>query len=107
MTLTLNPNVNADTERISNAVVFTPTDGYALWRDNEEGNLDENGQPICYWLTMIVPNFVAESRAPHIWARLIDDTMEVYGTPAKPPVSTMSVTEEKAAAYDILMGDAE
>lgn len=95
--MTLNSNVNADTERFSgSAVVFTPDEGYALWRDNEEGNLDENGQPICYWLTMIVPISQAENYAPHIWAKLIDETMEVYGNVNRPAVMMLSLDDEES-----------
>lgn len=85
----LNPNVNVDTELNASADKFYPDDGYALWRDNEEGNLDENGEPICYWLQINVPKSISEERAPHIWAKLIDETMEVYGKiPGQPEVAT-------------------
>lgn len=102
--MNLNPNVNVDTSHTS-FDRFTPAEGYALWRDNEEGNLDENGKPIIYSLQMLVPKSRSAETAPHIWARLIDETMEVYGLPpgfVAAPVP-MSETEEKAAAYDILM----
>lgn len=102
--MTLNPHVNVNTEYSPYVDRFTPDEGYALWRDNETGNLDENGNPQCYWLTMNIQKRVSEAYAPHIWARLIDDTMEVYGTPSKPPVSAASITEQKAQAYDIIMG---
>lgn len=107
--MTLNPNVNVDTETSRYADIFTPDEGYALWDDTEEGNLDENGNPIIYNLQRRVPKTQSEAQAPHIWARLIDDTMEVYGLPpgfVAAPVP-MSETEEKAAAYDVMMGTAE
>lgn len=57
---------------------FLPADGYALWRDNEEGNIDpETGEPWCYWWE--IESINAEEDAPHIWAKLIDDTMETFG----------------------------
>lgn len=102
----LNPNVNVNTTEYENADVFTPDDGYALWDDTEEGNLDENGSPLCYWLTMIIPKRFFESFAPHLWARLIEPGMEVYGDVA-PPAETMAEVKEKAEAYDILMGESE
>lgn len=107
--MTLNPNVNVNTERFTNADHFYPDEGYALWRDNEEGNLDENGQPIIYNLQINVPKTRSAAYAPHIWARLIDESMEVYGLPPGfvPAPVPMSETEEKAAAFDVLMGDVE
>lgn len=59
---------------------FRPKDGYALWRDDEEGNLDEEtGEPLCYWITILCPNeTIANKRALHIWAKLIDETMIDY-----------------------------
>lgn len=79
--MTLNPNVNVDTTLSQVSDKFYPDNGYALWWDEEEGNLDENGEPICYWLSMHIPKRYSEERAPHIWAKLIDETMEVYGKP--------------------------
>lgn len=103
----LNPNVNVDTTYNQYVDKFTPDEGYALWRDNEEGNLDENGNPIYYHLQMMIQKRVSGEYAPHICAKLIDETMEVHGLPFNPPVETMTETEEKAAAYDILMGVSE
>lgn len=79
--MTLNPNVNVDTTVSQYHDKFTPDEGYALWDDTEEGNLDEYGQPICYWRTIRVPKTISDATAPHIWAKLIDETMEVYGKP--------------------------
>lgn len=98
--MTLNPNVNVDTEYNQYVDKFTPDDGYALWRDNETGNLDENGNPIIYRLQMMVQKKNSETYAPHIWARLIDDTMEVYGNPA-PPVEVASESDYQDALRDM------
>lgn len=73
---------------------FAPDEGYALWDDTEEGNLDENGEPMCYWLTIICPNEnSAIKSSPHIWAKLIDETMEVFGDtdPNEPEVAVFSM----------------
>lgn len=68
---------------------FYPADGYALWQDNEIGNLDENGQPHCYWYAIHCWDEAAAESAPHIWAKLIDETMEVFGKiPGQPEVAT-------------------
>lgn len=84
--MNLNEHVNVSTEFSAYAHRFYPDDGYALWRDDVESNLDENGQPFTYYLMMNVPNQFAETVAPHIWAKLIDETMEVYGDGNKPSV---------------------
>lgn len=89
--MTLNPNVNVDTETSQSADIFTSDEGYALWRDNETGNLDENGNPICCWLTYRIPKKVSESYAPHIWAKPLSDT------------DAATEAEQKAAAYDFLV----
>lgn len=91
--MNLNPNVNVNTDRFERADVFTPELGYALWNDTETGNLDEEtGEPLCYWLEMIVPKSISETQASHIWAKLIDETMEVFGTiPDMPEVATFSL----------------
>ena len=86
MNLNLNEHVNVDSNFLF-GVKFIPDDGYALWRDDMTGNLDENGQPIHYYLSMICGRSQAETIAPHIFARLIDDTMQVYGN-GKPPVES-------------------
>lgn len=57
---------------------FTADSGYALWRDNEEGNLDENGEPLCYWCGITTGASKVEEFARHIQAKPIDDTMEVW-----------------------------
>lgn len=77
--MTLNPNVNVNTTAYENADEFTPDEGYALWDDTEETNMDEDGNPIVYSLVMIVPKRHSETLAPHIWAKLIDETMDVCG----------------------------
>ena len=88
----MNPNVNVDTSHPS-FDKYTPADGYELWRDNEEGNLDENGQPLSYMKTMYVPKAASEDFTSHIQAHKIGDTM--------------TETEMKAQAYDILTGGIE
>lgn len=70
--MTLNDHVNVDTTQYERADVFIPDDGYALWDDTEVPNMDENGNPMVYVLTMIVPKSRSEALAPHIWARLIE-----------------------------------
>lgn len=86
--MTLNPNVNVDTTVSQYTDKFYPDEGYALWRDNEEGNLDENGQPMQYYLQYRCQKRFSESEAPHIWAKLIDETMEVFGNVGTPEVAT-------------------
>lgn len=103
----LNPNVNVDVNRFVKADVFTPDEGYALWRDNEDGNLDNCGNPVRYSLMMIIQKSFSEEWSSNIHARLIDTTMDVDGMPPVPPAVVMTETEEKAAAYDILMGVTE
>lgn len=89
-----NEHVNYTVNSIYGFVEFKPDDGYAMWMDDEEENLDENGEPMCYWLTIGCPNESrAIERAPHIWAKLIDETMEVFGDtdPNEPEVATFSM----------------
>lgn len=86
-----NEHINVSTNQTYGYVEFTPDEGYAMWDDTEIGNIDEEtGEPICYWLTIICPNEQsAIESAPHIWAKLIDETMEVYGkVPGQPEVAT-------------------
>lgn len=76
--MTLNEHVNYEVRYVLIGV-FTPDEGYALWDDTQEGNLDENGEPIHYYLSMQCGTSRAEERAPHIHARLIEEGMHVYG----------------------------
>lgn len=74
---------------------FLPDDGYALWRDNETGNIDpETSEPWCYWLSIDCWDDTASEYAPHIWAKLIDETMEVFGNiePEQPVMKARAVT---------------
>lgn len=79
--MTLNPNVNIDTGLNPYADHFYPDEGYALWRDNEDGNLDDGGQPLQYVLQINIPKNQSAAAASHIWAKLIDETMESFYTP--------------------------
>lgn len=57
---------------------FLPDEGYALWRDNEKRNIDpETGEPYIYRYGIDCWDETAREFAPHVWAKLIDDTMEV------------------------------
>ena len=84
--MTLNPHVLVDTESSTYVDKFYPEDGYAIWRDNETGNLDEEGTPLIYYYQYNCQKRFSEAQAPHVWARLIDETMEVYGAPNKDTV---------------------
>lgn len=75
--MTLNEHVNCSVE-YGFSYVFRPDEGYALWDDTQTGNLDENGEPIHYYMSMRMNKTNAESTAPHIWARLIEEGMQVY-----------------------------
>ena len=61
-----------------------------MWDDTETGNLDEfTDEPLCYSLQIHIPKRISETQAPHIWAKLIDETMEVFGQiPNQPEVAT-------------------
>ena len=92
----LNEHVLVDTSYES-WDTFYPEAGYAIWRDNEEGNLDENGQPYQYYLQYICIKRFSESEAPHIWAKLIDETMEVFGNVNQPAVMALDLDDEEPA----------
>lgn len=91
-----NEHINANTNEIYGFVDFAPDGGYAMWMDDEKGNLDpETGDPYCYWLSITVPNEErARERAPHIWAKLIDETMEIFGNtdPEQPVMKARAIT---------------
>lgn len=97
----LNEHVNVDTTSNQYSDIFTPDEGYALWDDTEIGNLDENGQPYCYWLQMHISKRHSEENAPHIWAKLIDETMEVFGKtdPNQPELMTLGLDEETEVSH--------
>lgn len=76
--MTLNEHVNCIVE-YGLLYVFRPYEGYALWDDTQTGNLDENGEPIHYYMSMRMNKANAERLAPHIHARLIEEGMQVYG----------------------------
>ena len=96
--MTLNPNVNVDTEYNQYVDKFYPDAGYALWRDNEEGNLDDNGQPMQYYLQYQCQKRFSEAEAPHVWSKLIDETMEVFGNTGTPEVATYGLRRTVAAS---------
>lgn len=97
MNIVCNENVNCEFDlqgTYHSLYKFTPAEGYALWRDNETGNLDpETGEPYCYWLFINATDTEVEEFAPHIWAKLIDETMEVFGDtdPNEPEVAMFSM----------------
>lgn len=102
--MTLHDHVLVDTESSTYVDTFYPEDGYALWLDNEEGNLDENGNPMQYCLQINVLKRFSDSESEHIWAKLIDETMEVYGNVGTPEVATFGLrrtteTEESSHTY--------
>lgn len=75
--MTLNPNVLVDTVSNSRADRFYPAEGYALWRDDEPGNLDENGEPMIYYLNYYCQKRFSSAQVSHIHAKRITETMEV------------------------------
>lgn len=77
--MTLNEHVNVDTTLSESYDKFTPDEGYALWRDDMQSNIDEDGNPKHYYKQMLIGKTRSESVAPHIWARLIEEGMQVYG----------------------------
>lgn len=95
--MTLNSNVNVDTESSAFVDTFYPDEGYALWQDDEYDNLDENGQPHQYYLQKNIRKVASEAASPHIWAKLIDDTMEVYSKANQPAVMSLGLDDEGAA----------
>lgn len=76
--MTLNEHVNVNTQVSEYTDMFTPDDGYALWRDNQEGNIDENGEPMQYYLKMRIQKSHSEEYSYHILAKLIDETMYIF-----------------------------
>lgn len=74
----LNKNVNLDTS-FAGYDRFYPDDGYALWDDTEEGNLDEvTGEPLCYFKAICMNKANTENKCEHIKARQADETTDVY-----------------------------
>ena len=69
----LNPNVTIDLESYNLSAHFYPAEGYALYEDDEESNMNpETGEIICYWKHLSCLKTEVEDRAPHIWAKLIE-----------------------------------
>ena len=71
MNVTLNEHVTIDTEKSAYTDHFYPEDGYALYEDNNESNMDENGNIICYWKHLACRKEQTEEYAPHVFAKLI------------------------------------
>ena len=70
----VNYNVSSDVR-----CTFTPDEGYALWDDSNEFNIDsKTGKPYSYMLSIDVPTLQSESLSSHIHAELIEDGMEVF-----------------------------
>lgn len=95
--MTLNDHVLIDTTTSAYVDIFYPESGYALWDDTEEANLDENGVPLSYWLQIQTFKRNTEAKAPHIWAKLIDETMEVFGNVNQPAVMALGLDDEEPA----------
>ncbi|MGN0998652.1 MAG: hypothetical protein ACI4PO_03770 [Faecousia sp.] len=53
---------------------------------------------MCYWLGITCWDEQAADYAPHIWAKLIDETMEVFGDvdPNRPMLMSLSLDDEPA-----------
>ena len=78
--ITLNEHVTIDTESSAYTDHFYPEDGYALYRDNDPSNIDpDTGEIVCYWKHLACKKINTETYAPHVFAKLIDETMRVYG----------------------------
>ena len=71
--MTLNEHVKVDTEQFEKADVFTPDEGYALWDETEDGNLDADGNPRVYITTLIVPKSRSSSLSSHIFAKSLTE----------------------------------
>lgn len=97
MSIVCNENVNCEWSydyAYGSVYRFYPDEGYALWRDNEEGNLDEEtGEAMCYWHQILTDK--PEEYAPHIWAVLIDETMEEFGKENEAGVMTLDLDDEE------------
>lgn len=102
--MTMNPHVNVDTEWSQYGDRFYPDNGYALWDDAEASNLDENREPQVFSLTINVPKKFSEEKSPHIWAKLIDDTMEVFAKTNPSPQKARAKTA--IAAHNAVNGTA-
>lgn len=74
----LNDHIIVDTKSNPYVDKFYPEDGYVMWRDNEMGNLDGDGNPIIYYYQYNCQKRFSESESPHIWAKLIDDNDNVF-----------------------------
>ena len=69
----LNPYVKVDSEANPYVDKFYPEEGYVLWRDNEEDNLDENGMPIIYHEQYNCLKRFSEEEALHVWAKSVEE----------------------------------
>ena len=67
----LNEHVNVNTVASVYTDIFTPDEGYGLWR--ELGNLDEKGEPmVCYGVYRCQKK-VSAAQAPHVWAKRLEE----------------------------------
>lgn len=90
--MTLNEHVTVDTTSSTRTDRFYPEAGYALYEDDDTSNMDPvTGEILCYWTSISYHKElngvkVSEERAPHIFAKLIEPGMDVFGT-TNPPVT--------------------
>ena len=78
--MNLSPHVIIDTTQSALTDHFYPEEGYALYEDDETTNMDpETGEILCYWKHLACFKTETESRIPHIFAKLIEEGMDVYG----------------------------
>ena len=68
----LNEHVNVNTAASAYTDIFTPDEGYGLWRDDEAGNLDENSQPMVCYEVYRCQKKVSAQQAPHVWAKRLE-----------------------------------
>ncbi len=94
----LNPNVHVDTGYNRYVDLYYPDEGYALWRDNDESNLDPEGQPLQYSFRLQIQKNASGEAAPHIRARQIDETMQICSRRYQP--EGLPFTEEAGTYLD-------
>lgn len=93
--MTLNEHVWVDTTSSALTDRFYPENGYALYEDDDASNINpETGEILCYWTSISYRKINSEERAPHIFAKLIDETMQVFGNVNQPAVMALSLEDE-------------